>query len=1837
MDNYSSLDDSINEVLDKKTQQNQDDPLDDAINEVLDKDNLKPNLYASTQISPVEATNQYRLFKQTNIPIEVLKTHSNEVKQMTEFNSFDVEELRNNFPKVAMQLEDIAKAPAIRDDIKNLSYFEKWTQDIGQSFTQGKQGVRSGDLGIKMLMGKELTPTEKNELDLFKSPVDYKIGYIAGIPSAVAESLPAYGKAIAEGAIAATPLLWGGPATYLSGVSIGTLASIGIQEAGNAMIELDNIVDDNGKKLDPDIQRGAAISIGIINGTLERFGLGYIASKFPGGDKIMSSFTKDEIKKRVKSGVGTQAFKRIGKAIGTSAIAEGSTEALQEISNIVFTELAKASSTGNFESFGVKEGDTSGVIDFFAQAGERIKESAIKGSQGGAGFGAAGSISSFAFERAQSKRQNEFEQTKISEALKNTKESKIFKRDPELFVDATDNTLGEQNIYIPADKAQEFFQSEEDYNKFVALVPEAAEQLQEAIEVGGNLVLPANKVLSAMAQNPSFEALQEWMKLTPESLNNQEFDDSFFQEILPETQKENSRSNEIEANIEKQLMNSGLTPESARLSSQAFKAFYETQSARLGEGQGKQALDKSFDNLKIQNKASPAFQRVSKIDDLDLFIDKARRPQKAVKTGKPLLKMLKDKGGVRIGSVLAGELNAMGITQKTAPTLFRKEGLGDIDNIPISEFQDQFPNANLSAEGDYVNRQDLLDAISNEVTGEDISQAPDEQRAMIEDFKQELENAGIDIEKATNQEVKDAIKKIQEVTYSQNDFQQRVIAAQELGDSLGKKLKINSDGSITLYHGTSKENSTKILESGELKDGAYFSVNKGGTQYGDSPLDVAKRKFGKDGIVMEIKLDARDLESAAAGSEVFSPKKLIKGENGVWATEGTKTFFQGQESTKTEAFKKWFGDSKIVDEKGEPLVVYHGTNKDFSEFKPSQKGRFGKGIYLTTNEKDSKIFGEKTLSVYATIKNPYIIKDETKESDLEGLGRRLKREGKYDGIRFGSIIVAFEPTQIKSVENTGAFNAQNPNIYNQEPTFYSQLEKQLTDLPQGKGSPEQWAGIIKNLTQKGVKQEELDWTGIEEWLKEQEGSVTKEQILEYLAANKIEVEEVVKGDYSEESKALYSELEAKNNGKDFDSWKEEDQDKWMAERGKPKDAKFDKYVLAGGENYRELLMTLPKAENSIVLFTEADKVELSRLAQKVESGEIDYSNNPEEWSQYKNLIDRSSKRYTGEDKNYKSPHFDEANILAHIRFNERTDADGSRVMFVEEVQSDWHQEGRKKGYKDEEFNKIAEEQNNIKNQIKETRGQINDEIERIDYKGFDTTNQASQAFIGAASRGEDFAKMFELPATIENLVKKYVELEKSIIPESNKVPNAPFKTTWDQLAFKRALMWAVENKFDKVAWTTGEQQADRFDLSKQIKSVSARKTGDEYQIQFVTNQGTRQTVNGNDYINIQTVEDNIGKELAKKIEKQEPSKEFTEYSGLDLKVGGEGMKAFYDKMLPSMVNKLVKKFGGKVEATNIKDTGEVWSLEITPSMRKAIQEQGLPLFQGGEKPKGSIEFNAPDGKTIINLFEGRNASTILHEAGHFFLEVNKQIASFEDTSEQIKKDWQTTLDWLGSKDGNFTRDQHEKFARGFEAYLYEGKAPSIELRDTFRRFKAWLVRIYQDIRNLNVKVSKEVTGVFDRMLATSEQIEALKSNPMFRADPEITKMLTSAEKADYIKRNEKSLEKAKELLLKKILKQKEREGKKEWNEKKEQLRKETEERFEQSPLYNAVHFLKTGKLLAGETELEPFKMDRKAIKDDFDAEIIKYLPNGILGKDGVHPEMLLKHLDFLLLTRCLKQ
>ena len=176
------------------------------------------------------------------------------------------------------------------------------------------------------------------------------------------------------------------------------------------------------------------------------------------------------------------------------------------------------------------------------------------------------------------------------------------------------------------------------------------------------------------------------------------------------------------------------------------------------------------------------------------------------------------------------------------------------------------------------------------------------------------------------------------------------------------------------------------------------------------------------------------------------------------------------------------------------------------------------------------------------------------------------------------------------------------------------------------------------------------------------------------------------------------------------------------------------------------------------------------------------------------------------------------------------------------------------------------------------------------------------------------------------------------------------------------------------------------------------------------------------------------------------------------------------------------------------------------------------------------------GSNTIALLENADLSTTIHELGHYFLHTGLNIANALEAKaargealslgeRQHLADMQATLNWLGLADlqawNALTFEQqrpyHEQLARGFEAYIMEGKAPSLEMRSVFQRMKAWMLRVYQNLARLDVQLSDEVRGVFDRLLASDEEIalaEQNRSMALLFDDPEAAGM-SAEEFADY--------------------------------------------------------------------------------------------------------------------------
>ena len=255
------------------------------------------------------------------------------------------------------------------------------------------------------------------------------------------------------------------------------------------------------------------------------------------------------------------------------------------------------------------------------------------------------------------------------------------------------------------------------------------------------------------------------------------------------------------------------------------------------------------------------------------------------------------------------------------------------------------------------------------------------------------------------------------------------------------------------------------------------------------------------------------------------------------------------------------------------------------------------------------------------------------------------------------------------------------------------------------------------------------------------------------------------------------------------------------------------------------------------------------------------------------------------------------------------------------------------------------------------------------------------------------------------------------------------------------------------------------------------------------------------------------------------------------------------------------------------------ALKIPQSRIEAIREsyKNTTLAQDN---LASIQFT--NGESIMRFTRAANRSSFLHEAGHLFLEMERKFAKeFGLTSEQ-----QSMLDWLGAEsfdsiDPRTTegREMHEKFARGFERYLGEGKAPSSALRRVFASFRLWLTDVYRSLTRLNVELNDDIRIFFDSILASEEEIKAMRNEVSYEffTDPRQAEM-TPEEWAAWVQAKEDDAGKAQQTLDQKILVQLIKRTTKEWKAERKELADEIETDLKGKPEYIVAEETKANKL-----------------------------------------------------------
>ena len=628
--------------------------------------------------------------------------------------------------------------------------------------------------------------------------------------------------------------------------------------------------------------------------------------------------------------------------------------------------------------------------------------------------------------------------------------------------------------------------------------------------------------------------------------------------------------------------------------------------------------------------------------------------------------------------------------------------------------------------------------------------------------------------------------------------------------------------------------------------------------------------------------------------------------------------------------------------------------------------------------------------------------------------------------------------------------------------FYSPAAEAAANLPQSMGSPEQMGAMLaKN---RGVT-DEMQNSGYAQ--KVTTPKVSKQDLVKHFESEMPDVQETVLNEFGATFKKMsrpemaaayerivgYNPIEDEPNITDDElreilhgMARDSGELDGITEDGKPL-PKYGQYTLPGGENYREVLLHLPFATSMAEGWTTRQMPDGKWRTYAPQGYYLDELSGSQ--------AEAESKAPTQNKGAYQSSHWDEPNVLAHIRVNDRTDKNGKKVLFVEELQSDWAQEGRKQGFAGELEKQIPVALQNTRDAARNT-GEVFDRLiatglseqqannhpdfikaydqERAIKNAYGELNLRSKSNIPTAPFVSGQKKAVVVPVREEqeytdkfgNTKKRNAEVAYNVMYEDKH--SGQYKSRqeaeaaaaelagrneigvntegWLNLALKRIAKMAVDGGYDKVAFVNGDQSADRYDLSKKVGSVHYFPEGDGVGKGSLVAMpigkdidSSDETAMSHDNVAPEDLEKYVGKDVAKSLLSSPKTNGRHTVAGNGLKVGGEGMKKFYDQIVPAAVNKLLPRIKGKkLETVHLVNQAHDFDpddlenatpeelaqleaggvsfrqpgFEVTPEMREHVKK-GLPIFKKGGTMKGYADGGTIKGNTMPTLAQMKMA------------------------------------------------------------------------------------------------------------------------------------------------------------------------------------------------------------------------------------------------------------------------
>lgn len=833
-----------------------------------------------------------------------------------------------------------------------------------------------------------------------------------------------------------------------------------------------------------------------------------------------------------------------------------------------------------------------------------------------------------------------------------------------------------------------------------------------------------------------------------------------------------------------------------------------------------------------------------------------------------------------------------------------------------------------------------------------------------------------------------------------------------------------------------------------------------------------------------------------------------------------QTFKNGKTyAVDTPAFKNWFGNSKVVDDQGKPKVMYHGTAADFSEFaKPKAQDKdgrrmgmgWGKGKFYFADSgqaaSSAAEFAQMTgrgkqqnvMPVYLKIDKPIMAEDymarvqaeiekgKTRDQAISVVDKAIRKEG-FDGIideKSGGHAV-FEPTQIKSaIGNRGTFDPNDPNIlFQSNPVVDPERNLYVAHNIRPEGILA--AADLGGLAAPSIAVARAD-IGFENF-----GEVTLIADPSLLTSSKVRTFDAdiysprqPRAEYDINEKKWWTfSTELESNGLGLSR-----PDINSVERDGPQ-------TLLQSDAVRYLFL---KEQSKLPKMKQRQVETAIKQAAKLTGDRWALIEDPK-------FLAIATKRY--------QEYVRQAEASDPVRGEKYTslffEADGTLqrntlMDFARKVVD----------YRDSGGKDIGQFRNDLNTKLRD--GKLAADYQKWVEDKFNSMVDGKQIFKGFTNSGN----RKYIPYTLENVVK---EMTQTLQAGEGSFYGAG------------SVRSSVANEMKTIAQVQARrnQIVSEADLEK-VKEESNQKLEDALE---ALKPFYKYDTDGWSYFN------DAGAAIAEGPKAQREAFKITPQSQkiIDdlLNYLRELPTAYFEAKAQRAVqfnefNTAVVPKGMRKDALQVlKDAGlkiKTYDPKVEGDRSRIIAEQSKLLFQGKLAPRGA--FN-PNTNTIA-MMKGADLSTFLHEAGHYFFESDIVLAneiaqgnalfgaeSMTQGESEILNDVGRLFTWFGFEGDVYAqlatwnglsfeqkRAYHEKTAESFERYLFEGKAPSIELQSYFQQFRAWLVNVYKSIKDFITRnpaageLTDEVRAVFDRMLATTEEIQlaeqARSMMPLFR-------------------------------------------------------------------------------------------------------------------------------------------